>query len=212
MVITNIEPQKKNRGRQSVYLDGTFAFGIDDFDLFRLKLKVGQELSEESLGKIRETVLFSRAKDYALKLISARRYTRAGMTKKLEDREIDRQTIEKTLAFLEEYRYIDDYEYTRCFVNDSIHIKKHGKFKIRNALKEKGVPADIIERVLGEYNLEEMEQGHILELARKRLAGNFEYKNVMKVKRYLVSRGYSFEAVDVAVGQIINSDGEWDEC
>ena len=63
MVVTKIETQKRNKNRSSVYIDDIFAFGIDNFDLLKLKIKVGTELDSERLEFIRQTVLLSAAKN-----------------------------------------------------------------------------------------------------------------------------------------------------
>ena len=108
MKITKIEQQKRNKNRSSVYIDDAFAFGIDDFDLFRLKLCEGMELDAERLADIRETVLLTSAKNYGMRLTAARSYTKAGLVRKMREKEFDEWAIEQTTAFLEEYRLLDD--------------------------------------------------------------------------------------------------------
>ena len=41
----------------------------------------------------------------------------------------------------------------------------------------------------------------------KRLNGNFEYKNIMKTKRFLLSKGYSYEIIDSVINKIVK-EGE----
>lgn len=212
MKITKIEPQKRNKNRSSVYLDGAFAFGIDEFDLFRLKLAVGMELDSERLEEIRETVLLTSAKNYGMKLAAARSYTTAGLVRKMEEKGCDGWAIERTVAFLEEYRLLDDEEYARRFTNDCIHIRGYGKYRIQNALREKGISREVAEKILAEYNFDELEEETILPLARKKLGGDFTYPSIAKTKRYLAARGFRFDAIDSAVRKITGQDGEeWDE-
>lgn len=213
MKITKIEPQKRNKNRSSVYLDGSFAFGIDDFDLFRLKLCEGMEIEAERLDFIRETVLLSAAKNYGMKLTAARSYTKAGLLRKMKEKGFDEREIDLTIAFLEEYRLIDDDEYARRFVNDCIHLKGYGKFRIQNALREKGIGRETSERILAEYDFNVLEEETILPLARKKLGGDFTIENITKTKRYLAARGFRFDAIDSAVRKIAGSDEEeWSEC
>ena len=42
-----IAMQNQTQSRSSVFINGEFSFGISDFDLLRLSLKVGQEISDE---------------------------------------------------------------------------------------------------------------------------------------------------------------------
>ncbi len=212
MKITKIEPQKKNKNRSSVYLDGDFAFGIDDFDVLRLKLAEGMELDEESLAKIRETVVLSSAKNYGMKLACARSYTEAALKRKMREKGYDDWAIEKTAAFLKEYRLLDDEEYARRFIHDSVYLKGYGKYRIANDLREKGISRDVAERVMAEVDFDGLEEETILPLAEKKLGGDFSDQSIMKTKRYLTARGFRYDAIDRAVRKITGASGEeWDE-
>ena len=208
MIITKIEKQKKYKNRSSVFLDDKFSFGIDDFDLFKLKLKVGMEISDEDLKEIKETVLFSSAKEYAIGLVSRFNYTKNGMKDKLKIRNYDEEVIAKTLGFLESYNLVNDFEYAKCFIYDALNIKHIGLQKIRYELIQKGIEIDIIDKALSEFDIDLLEENNILPLAKKKLSGNFEYKNIMKVKRYLFSKGFSFELIDKTINNILNGEGE----
>lgn len=208
MIITEIKQQKNNTDRCSVFLDNEFAFGIDNFDLYALKLKVGMEISEEELRKIKETVLFSSAKEYAVNLISRFTYTKKAIYNKLKNKEYDDSTIEKTIIFLEEYNFINDYDYAKRFINDSLKIKHWGTKKIKYELNNKGIDENIIVSALSEFDFDELESDCVLSIARKKFSGNFEYKNIMKVKRFLVSKGFSYEIIDKTINQLIQENGE----
>ena len=124
MIITKIEKQKKNNKRSSVFLDDKFAFGIDDFDLFKLKLKVGIEISNEELENIRNTVIFTAAKEYAVQLTTRSSYTKKTIIEKLKMRDYDDFIIDKTIAFLEEYKLVDDFDYVSKLNNIDLKYKE----------------------------------------------------------------------------------------
>ncbi len=212
MKITKIERQKKNKSRSSVYLDDIFAFGIDDFDLYRLKLCEGQELDAERVAFIRETVLLTSTKNYGMKLTAARSYTTAGLVRKMREKEFDEWAIEQTVNFLQQYKLLDDEEYARRMIHDSIYLKGHGKYRICNTLREKGIAKEVAERVLEEFDFEEAEKTVLQSLAEKKLGQNFSYENIAKTKRYLAARGYSFDAIDSVVRKITGRcEEEWGE-
>ena len=208
MIITKIEKQKKNKNRSSIYIDDRFSFGIDDFDLFKLKLKVGDEITEKRLSEIKETVLLTSAKEYAVSIVSRFTYTKKAITEKLKNKDYDNETINKTLLFLEEYKLIDDYDYAKRYISDALNIKHFGIKKIKYELMQKGISSDIVDSAISEFDAECIEEESILPLAKKRLGGNFEYKNIMKVKRYLVSKGFSFDLIDKTISLILNEKGE----
>lgn len=202
MKITKIEPQKKNKNRMSVFLDGAFSFGIDAFSLYALKLAENDELSSARLTEIKNTVLFENAKTYAANLISRKSYTEQAIRKKLTDHVGDTETIEKTISFLKEYRFIDDADYARRYAVDCFNLKKLGSRQILYKLIEKGVSKDLANEVLEELGCKETEAETLYALMKKRLGSNFDMKNIMKTKRYFAYRGYSFDDIDSAIRRL----------
>lgn len=204
MIITKIEPQKKHKNRSSVFIDGSFAFGIDNFDLRRLRLTVGKELSNEELATIRQDVLTQETKQYALKLLDRHAYTEIALIRKLKDRECDEVSIASTISFLKEYGYVDDREYARRYIDSALRAGKSGMRKIKYDLAGKGIQKEIVDEVALEFEEEnrdsELEQ--VLLLLEKRIKGDYSFPNVMKAKRYLFSRGFSGETIDAALRKL----------
>ncbi len=209
MKITKIEPQKKHKNRMSVFLDGEFAFGIDSFTLFSLHLKEDDEVTEEKLTSIKQTILFEDAKNKAAKLLSARSYTARDMKKKLLEYTGDEETAEKALSFLKEYRLIDDRDYARRFASDCLRIKKLGKRNIRMKLLEKGISATLADETIEALDCAEEEKENLEKILMKKLGENFEFKNLMKAKRYAASRGYDFDEIDSAIRAIKEAQEEF---
>lgn len=202
MKITKIEPQKKNKNRMSVFLDGVFSFGIDAFSLYSLKLAENDELTSARLAEIKNTVLFENAKTYAGNLISKRSYTEHAMRQKLTDHIGDAETVEKTILFLKEYSLINDQDYAKRFAADCVNLKKLGSRKIKYKLIEKGIPASLAEQTIAELGCAETEAETLSVLMEKKLGGNFDINNIMKAKRYFAYRGYSFEDIDTVLQKL----------
>ena len=73
--ITRIEAQRKNPRRRSVFLDGKFAFGLDEEVAVRLGLEKGEDLTELKIKDILSQKAENEAKNIALKFLSFRRRT-----------------------------------------------------------------------------------------------------------------------------------------
>lgn len=202
MKITKIEQQKKNKNRMSVFIDGEFSFGADSFTILSLKLSEGIEITEEQLAKIKNTSIYEDAKAYATKLISSRSYTVHAMREKLLLHIGDEEITEKTINILKEYKLLDDYDYAMRYAHDLVHLKKLGLRQVKWKLSEKGIPSSIAEKVLEELDFEDTISENLESLAIKKLANNFDIKNIMKVKRYLASRGYSFDEINSVFSKI----------
>lgn len=212
MIITKIEPQKHHKDRCSVFLDDDFAFGISNFELHRLHLKVGESLSAEQLEDIRQEVLVQDTRQYALRLLDRRAYTEKALRRKLSERGCDPQAIEDTVSFLKEYQYIDDAVYARRYIAAALHTGKSGMKKIKYDLTGKGIPRDIVEEVAAEFADDELaadERSAVLPLLEKKLKGDFSFPSKMKAKRYCLSRGFSTEAIDSALRQLQEEEEEW---
>lgn len=214
MQITKIEPQKRHKNRSSVFLDNHFAFGIADFDLRRLKLCEGQELTEEDYDAIRSEVLTQEARQYALRLLDRSPYTEKKLRRKLTERDTEETAIENTIAFLKEYHYIDDADYARRYIRTALRSGKSGMRKIQYDLFGKGVDKETIELVLAEMEEEEPmadEAETVMPLLEKKLRGDFSFPSIMKAKRYCIARGFSYDAIDSVLRQLkADAEDEWE--
>lgn len=202
MKITKIEPQKKNKNRLSVFIDGEFSFGADSFTILSYHLSVGDEITPDTLSHIKNTAVFEDAKNYAARLISAKSYTVKAMSEKLKNHIGDEEITEKTIEFLKEYKLLDDEDYARRYAHDLINLKKFGIRQVKWKLKEKGIPDGIIDKILEELDFDDTISENLQNLITKKLAGNYDIKNIMKVKRYLASRGYGFDEINSAFSKI----------
>ncbi len=210
MKITKIEEQKKNKSRLSVFIDGEFSFGADSFTILSCHLSEGDEITEDALAHIKNTAVFEDAKNYAARLVSSRSYTEKAMREKLNSHTGDEGTVEKTIAFLKEYKLLDDEDYARCYAHDLVHLKKFGIRQVKWKLKEKGIADHIAEKVLQELNFDDTISENLESLIVKKLSGNYDIKNIMKVKRYLASRGYSFDEINSVFSKIKAEDEEYE--
>ena len=202
MKITKIEQQKKNKSRFSVFIDGEFSFGADNFTVVSHGLSEGVEITEKKLAQIKAGALTEDAKNYAERLVSARSYTEKAMRGTLVTHVGDEETIDKTINFLKEYKLIDDYDFAIRYAHDLVHLKKFGLKQVVWKLQEKGIPKEIAQKVVSELELDNTVSKNLKSLALKKLSGNFDIKNIMKVKRYLASRGYDFDDINQAFYEI----------
>lgn len=208
MKITKIEQQKKNKSRFSVFIDGEFSFGADNFTIASHNLTEGIEITEDKLAQIKQGALTEDAKNYAARLISARSYTEKAIREKLRTHIGDEETIDNTINFLKEYKLIDDADYAIRYAHDLVHIKKFGPKQVKWKLQEKGIPRHIVDTTMAELNFEDTVSENLKTLAIKKLSGNYDTKNIMKVKRYLASRGYDFDDINQVFYEICAENKE----
>ncbi|UCB52906.1 MAG: hypothetical protein JSV10_02095, partial [Candidatus Zixiibacteriota bacterium] len=68
--ITRIQAQKKDPRRRSVFIDGKFAFGVDEEVVSRLGLERGEDLTERRIKEILQQKSENEAKNAALRFLS----------------------------------------------------------------------------------------------------------------------------------------------
>jgi SOS response regulatory protein OraA/RecX len=84
------------------------------------------------------------AKDQALKMLSRRGYAVAELRRKLKEKEFAYKSIQETIEWLLENRFLDDASFTATRIKYRAESSRWGKLKILHELKQKGVPEDII--------------------------------------------------------------------
>lgn len=101
-------------------------------------------------------------------------------------------TAAKILALLKRDRYVDDSRFVEAFVRDKVVFNRWGRTKIRLALVQKRLPADLIADGLKAIDDDEYRQAlaEVLESKARSLKEITSYESRVKLLRYAVSRGF----------------------
>lgn len=202
MIITDIQQQKKDKSRYSVFIDGEFAFGLIMEDIMYFKLKQGEEIPEEKYKYIMDTTVYIKAQDTAIRFLGYKMRTRKEIEKKLMASEYPEDIIERVIAFLEKYDYVNDRIYCKKYIKETLKLRPKGIFLIKQELKAKGVAESIIDEVLGETEIDEQSQAEALLMKKYEDFANMDYKELNKVYGFLQRKGYSFGIIKEAVSNL----------
>lgn len=207
MKVTDITRQKHNTSRVSVYLDGKYAFSLDEVDAYRLKIKVGTQLSREDVERCNLESNLSKAVSKAADILSRKPATKKEITDKLSEKGYDDIVISAAVNELEELGYINDRDYA-CLYIEYAKEKCYGEKKIRYELENKGVDRFIIEDVLAEADETDSEELAHRIYAKYGKADMTDIKVKQRIGRYFASRGFEFSAINDAVRAYIRLYGE----
>ncbi len=199
MRITDIQPQKTQKSKVNIFLDGAFAFGMFAKDAAALQLRVDLELTQEQLDHIKRTVILRNAKETALSLLSRRDYTRKMMREKLSQKQIPQDVIQQVLSFLEEYHYLDDASYANRYVK--YHSDTKGKHRLRQELIQKGITEDMIADALSGLQQEDA----LYLMAQKKLRTlpeGYGPKELQRLKHYFLRRGFSYDEINTCFNKL----------
>ena len=141
MIVTEIT--ELNKTRSKIEIDYAFAFVLYKGELHIYGLKEGCEISEDAYNEIMKNVLPKRAKLRAMNLLKQRSYSEYALTEKLRQGGYPEQVIDEALDYVKSFHYIDD----RQYAFDYIEYNKENKSstRIRQDLKRKGIPEEIIQ-------------------------------------------------------------------
>ena len=117
----------------------------------------------------------------------------------------DESGTQAVLDQLVEQKYVDDLRYASAFARDKSSIAGWGEVKIRYMLSAKGISRDIISEALAEID-QQKACGRLEKLLSNKvrsLTGDPQIR--MKLLRFGLGRGYSFDEVSLVVEQLLKN-------
>lgn len=208
MLITAIEPQKRDPSRYNIFIDGAYAFALPMQDILYFKLKEGQEAAEETVDFIRKNLIYIKAQDTALHFIGYKMRTTQEIRQKLAEKGFAEDTIGEVLSFLEKYGYADDREYCRKYIREKLRMKPKSGYALKIELRQRGVSPHIIDEVMAETEMDEA--GDAFRWLEKKSRGQWPPENEKKKKQiydFLLRKGYSYDIIGEAFRQMQEAYG-----
>ena len=201
MKITGLRPQKRNRKRIAVFLDGAFAFSLAKELVAELGLKEGQEVDRAELDRLRWEEQYRKCRDYALLLLSYRARTRAELTQRLSRKSFPADVIAATIRRLEELKLLDDAGFAQAFTQDRITIGHKGKWRVRAELMKRGVAQPEIEKALAGAPDETQAARELVEKFAQRYRRLEPGVRRRRLYSLLARRGFSPDTIAVVLGE-----------
>lgn len=202
MIVTRIERQKRHPKRVNIYLDGAFAFGLDEEVLVRCGLRKGDELDDETHRNLLGAEEFARARQSALRYLSYRLRSERELRTKLSDKEYPDDVIDRVLEQLRGAGLADDRRFASAFVHDARLRKPTGERLLRQQLLLKGIDRGVIDAVIGRAEGGTGEAATALAAARtmlKKYRGSRKSSDAanqrQRLGRYLARRGFGWDVI-----------------
>lgn len=185
--ITEVLPREK--GKVSVQFDNGTELLLYKGEVRRLSLKAGDFVSEKLYETILREIIGKRAKKRAMHLLERMDRTERQLEEKLRQGGYPEICVAEAIAYVKQYRYLDDARYAEAYVR--FHQQKKSRKRLKMDLYAKGVDRNTIESALGAAFCSD-EQEKICRLLEKR---HFDYENSdrkeqQKTYQFLVRRGF----------------------
>lgn len=203
MKITKMVMSQKDKNKIHIYLDNEYFTDINVEVVYKLNLKKDKEIDLELLDKIKAEEDFNKCYTKALTLLSKTLKTKKQLKDYLYQKEFSTQTINMCIEKLEKINLINDDNYCKRYIEQE--KSKKGKLAIKNSLILKGINKETIEKNLIDID---NQKDAINTLIKKYMKNKtYDMKNIQKLKRYLLSKGFSYNEINSCVGE---NDESWD--
>ncbi len=142
--------------------------------------------------------------DKLMKFVIFKKRTEKEVRQKCTKLEYTEEYIEEIIKYLTENKYIDDEIYVEKYIHDVIALKKSSVFEIRMDLIRRGVPEEYIDAYINAHmkELNDFEN----ESARKLAIKKSKNQDFEKLKRYLISKGYTYSNIFDAIDNLNHMD------
>lgn len=124
---------------------------------------------------------------------------------KLFDFGLDQEDVNALLSQLIQDRFVDEQRFADAFVSGKYRIKKWGRNKIINHLKQKQVPTNCIDSAIKTID-ESLYWDNLISLTQKKWKekSGDQYSKIQKVKRFLYQKGYEYNLIEEAIDKVGN--------
>lgn len=156
-------------------------------------------ISDDLYKVIFDEILYKRAKERSLHLIEKMDRTEYQIRTKLKEGYYPDEVIERVIAFLNKYNYINDFDYARRYVE---YFRKNKSSRlIFIDLAKKGINKDIISEIKLELDNDDNEMSQIFKILDKKkyYKVSDDLKEKKKIYNFLLRRGYDYESVNYAM-------------
>ena len=209
MKITKYE--KKKNGMYQIFFDDGFNVDIHEEIILKYNLLIKKQATNFEIEKMLDENKKYISYNLAIKYLSVKMRSKKEIKEYLLKKDIEFETIDEVIKLLEKDHYLDDYTYSKAYVNDKILLSNDGPYKIKNKLLDLGICEDAINKALTVFN-EDIQLEKIDKLVTKYINSNrnksvYSLKN--KIFENLTNLGYSKSLInDVMDKTSFNDDND----
>ncbi|WP_102028909.1 recombination regulator RecX [Salirhabdus sp. Marseille-P4669] len=194
--ITRISAQKK-KGRYNIFLDGDYAFGVDEDILVKFALRKGMELDEAAIKALQEKDITNKFYVMSINLLSYRMRSEKEIADYLKKKEAEPEQINEVIVRLKREGYVNNQDFAYGFVQSRMISSSKGPLLIKKELLEKGVSQEQIENALTLFSHEEQVQ-KIHKFIEKKLGASSKksfQQQLINLQTTLMQKGYAPELI-----------------
>jgi len=204
--ITGLTANKSREKRVNIFLDGKLVFDLLAEVALKEGLKVGQELSENRQAALAGVDRYQRCLNAAIRYLGYRPRSETEIRQRLYKRGFDGDCTEKALARLKEQGLVDDAAFARFWKDNRESFSPRSRRQTRLELRQKGLPADVIEPIIREINESDSAYRAALGKVRRLPLSDFQIFR-RRLGAHLGRRGFGYDIINETVARIWKEHG-----
>ena len=188
---------KTKSGKYKVKVDDTLINTYDDV-LINNKLIYKKEIDNDMLTKINKDNIYYDAYNKTLSYILKHQRALSEVIEYLDKFEISDNEKNKIIDKLKSNGLINDIQYVRSYISDSINLSKDGPNKIKKYLLDKNIDEMLIDEELSKID-EDILIDKVLKFIKKKFDSNTKYSKYQlkqKISLKLINLGYDKDLID----------------
>ena len=207
--ITALEDQVRDPERISVYLDGEFAFGLSRVLAAQHNLHVGRSLSAAEVDALRAADEAERAVQAGLRLLAVRPRSEREIRDRLRRKGFAEPAIEAAIERLRGWRYLDDAEFARLWIEHRQATGPRGRRLLELELRAKGIDPETVAETVETAELDEEATARAVALKQlSRLARLDPVTRHRRLVGALQRRGFDWDVIRRVLGTLECGAGE----
>jgi len=188
--ITALTAQRRKRNRVNVFLDGEYAFSLQD--TLAATLHPGQEVDERAIAELRRRDVVEDAYDRALNYLTYRPRSAWEIRRYLEKRGLGEDAQAVVLERLTRAGLVNDREFAQFWVENRAAHRPRGRRALRAELRQKGIATEVVEAAVSDVD-EDAAALAVGEGRARRLLSLDRQGFRQRLYGYLQRRGFSYE-------------------
>ncbi len=200
--ITAIKAGKNPRiQRSNIFLDGKYAFSLDNEVIAKESLKVGQALSTNEVDILTRADHFQRCLNAAFQFLSYRPRSEAETKTRLQRRGYADEEIEKVIGQLKRLNLLDDAAFAAYWKENRNSFKPRSQRMLKLELRRKGVESEVIDEAI--ENIDETDSAYRAAMQKARTLSVTDYQIFrQRLGGYLQRRGFNYGVINKIVKKV----------
>ncbi|NNE70528.1 MAG: RecX family transcriptional regulator [Rhodothermales bacterium] len=205
-VISATSVQARDPNRISIFVEGTFSFGMPLEAALEMDLRKGLEMDEVLLARCLAADEEYKARKKALNLLAFRQRSTGELDERLRRAGFSDAARRAALARMQKLGYLDDAAFAEAFARDRMGVRGHGRRRVLLELGRKGIAPSLAEQVVALVSEGRNEVEDALALARKKARSLRRLDNPRKKRErlwgHLSRRGFESDVIRAALAQL----------